>query len=520
MKTKTKYIAWCLGLLLSSSTVSVSAQNNSDEEVTPAALERTKLTSIWHNTNNAAGNVFDEMKKYSTVDMTYQYYDGNYRRPQQAKDGNSLQFASEGNLLLGKTRVWGFFSYHRDRLNSTQFNASILDPYRGMPYFVADTVVSDWKNQHYQLGFKVAQPLGTRFAIGFEGWYLASTGAKQMDPRTDNSQMTLTVKPSVAYAFSDNDRIGITFEYTNLKEESTMSNVNTSVDQTFYSMYGLGTALIGLGAGRYTNYEGNSFGSSLQYEMKGDIDVLLEGTFRRKVEDVNIYSTDKHDASVRDRLWQGSAQLRKEGNAFINSLDIVYFNHHIDGIQTISQRDNSEEQQGWMTLYSNVRSKYTTNNVEASYNLLRKRAGEYAWKLRAGMQYLNENDIYILPYSVKNYENMKFIAGGKVNFKLSDRCINRLLMGADFFYNKNLSGKYVYGGSHADYPTVKKFETTDTNYLLTDYYGVNVSAVYSQRVKEDLKADLYAKANFNYTKAKDFGFNHRSVFEFSVGCNF
>jgi hypothetical protein len=519
MKRYFNHILMCISLLLCTFTTSIFAQNTDD--VTPASLERIKLTSMWHNTANAAGNVFDEVKKYSNVDMNYQYYNGNFHRPQQAKDGNSLQFASEGNLLLNKTRVWGFFSYHRDRLNSTEFNASILDPYRGMPYYVADTVASDWRNQHYQLGFKVAQPLGNMFSVGIEGWYLASTGAKQRDPRTDNNQMTLILKPSVAMALGENHRVGLTFEYYNLKEESDMQNVNDYVDQTYYSMYGLGTAIIGLGSGRTTNYEGNNFGGSLQYECKGDIDVLLEGSYNKKVEDVKYsFTNPKHDASVRDRVWKGSAQFQKECCSLINALNVVYYNHHIDGIQTITQRDNTEAQQGWMTLYSSVRSKYTTNNVSAEYTMMKKRADEYAWKWNALLQYMNENDEYLLPHSVMKYENIKLGIGGKANIKISDKMVNRLLLGADFFYNDNLSGRYQYGGSHADYPVVTKFETTDLNYLITDFYGVNLSAVYSQKVKGDLKADIYAKANFNYTKAKDFDFNHRSVFEFSLGCNF
>jgi hypothetical protein len=152
--------------------------------------------------------------------------------------------------------------------------------------------------------------------------------------------------------------------------------------------------------------------------------------------------------------------------------------------------------------------------------MMKKRADEYAWKWNALLQYMNENDEYLLPHSVMKYENIKLGIGGKANIKISDKMVNRLLLGADFFYNDNLSGRYQYGGSHADYPVVTKFETTDLNYLITDFYGVNLSAVYSQKVKGDLKADIYAKANFNYTKAKDFDFNHRSVFEFSLGCNF
>src|SRR5574344_2751829 len=161
MKRKYNHIVIGVSLLLCAFTTPLAAQKLAD--ITPAGLERIKLTDLWQQSSNAAGLAFEPIHKYSYVDVLYQYYDGQFHRPQQGKDGNSLHFSSEGNLLLNKTRVWGFFSYRRDNLKGTVFNSSILDPYRGMPYYVADTVSSDWKNQHYQLGFKVAQPLGKSF---------------------------------------------------------------------------------------------------------------------------------------------------------------------------------------------------------------------------------------------------------------------------------------------------------------------------------------------------------------------
>jgi|WetSurMetagenome_2_1015567.scaffolds.fasta_scaffold43807_2 hypothetical protein len=513
------YIAIGIELLLLIISTPSTAQEMSD--ITPAALVKIKTDKMWLNTSNSAGDVYDEPQKYSYVEAKYQTYNGSFHRAQQGKDGNSLQFVSEGNLILNKTRVWGFFSYNRDNINGTQFNSSIIDPYRGMPYYVADTVVSNWRNQHYKLGFRVGQPINPNLAVGIEGWYLASTGAKQMDPRTLNNQMTLILKPSVVFKFNIHNHLGANLEYYSLKEESNMSNVNSYVNQTYYKMYGLGTAIVGLGSGRTTNYVGNDVGGALQYQYQGPVKILLESNYNYKVEDVKItFDTPQKDASTRDKIWKGSAYILKEYKNYLNAFNFVYTCRHIDGIQYITQRDNSEAQQGWLTLYSCVRSKYDTDDILANYSLMKKRNDEFLWKVDASVQYKNEKDKYLLPYSYKSAENITYSIGGNINFKMSEKCTKRLLIGTKWSYNNNLSGGYKYNGPNADYPVVAQFETNDLNYLITNYYCVNLSAVYSQRVKEVVKANVYAKAEFNYAKANSFGFGHRSTIDFSIGCNF
>lgn len=518
MKKYIKYIY--VGVLLSVIITPARAQVISD--ITPATLERIELNNTWQKTDNAAGAVWTNTPKYSYVNAGYQFYDGNFRRLQQGQDGSNINFNAVGNLILNKTKVFGFFSYNHDNINGSQYNASIIDPYRGMPFYVADTVVSNWRNQHYDMGFRVAHPLNNHWAIGLEGLYSAVLGAKQMDPRTLNKQMTLVIKPSVIYSFNEKNHIGATFQYYNTKEESSMTNENSLIDQNYYAMYGLGTAIKGIGSGRITNYDGNDVGGAIQYQHQGFFNVLLEGGYNLKVEDAKItFDRPRYDSSVRDNIWKGMAIISKTCGLFENFFNITYINRHIDGIQYINQYNTtSSSGAGWDMLYKSVRSKYETNDIKADYTLLKKRENEYMWKTNLSVLYLSQKDEYLLPYSDMKYKNIKFDINGKYNFILSNKLTKRLLTGLDLFYNKNLSGEYNYGGSHANYLVVTQFETSEINYMKTNFYGLNISAVYSQRVKKDLKADIYLKTNYYYAKTKDFDFSHRSLFEFSFGCNF
>ncbi len=75
---------------------------------------------------------------------------------------------------------------HKKNLTDAGYNASIADPFRGMPYYVADQHLSKWRNQYYDLKFRAATPLlGNHWALGLEGNYVATLAAKQRDPRVD-----------------------------------------------------------------------------------------------------------------------------------------------------------------------------------------------------------------------------------------------------------------------------------------------------------------------------------------------
>ena len=54
--------------------------------------------------------------------------------------------------------IWGSFEYSRDQLRDAEYNASLIDPLRGTPFFIADTYKSKWINQLYDMTVKAAAP--------------------------------------------------------------------------------------------------------------------------------------------------------------------------------------------------------------------------------------------------------------------------------------------------------------------------------------------------------------------------
>lgn len=495
----------------------------SAQGLTPAAVELLKEQRLWSHTSNAAGTVFDDTRNYSDVTAGYDYTGGNFHRPQQGADEKQLKLSSEGFMNLGNAYAWGKFSFSQKNIDDAGFNASIADPYRGMPYYVADTHLSKWRNQYYDLSMRCATPIvWKRLAFGISGRYAATLAAKQRDPRVDTRFYTLELNPGMTIALGEKNSLGFVFEYASIKEDSRMDNVNTYVDQDYYELYGLGMARKGLGSGRTTNYTGDRSGFSMQYGLTTQaLRLLLDAGLSRRVETVEIsYLTPKKDAAIDEDKSHLSAELLVKGEKLTHHIKAEMAWSDADGIQYLNQRDNSSKQNGWMALYKSIRSTYKTQTKSIEYSLTRNRGNEYSWRVEAGACYNKINDTYVLPVSEKNAENVLLHLGAKLNQPLGSKLERRLLIGVRGGLSRNLSGSYTYGGPHADYPTVTELERLEEAFLTADFYNLGASATYSQQIRQGGKTHLFVKAGLDYAKTSASGYDHRSTASVAVGLNF
>lgn len=282
----------------------------------PAAMEQLKVQRLWAHSQNAAGMVFDDVQNYSNVILGYDLQDGNYCRPQEGQKETVVGVSSEGFINLKNAYVWGVFNFAQKNMTDAGYNASIADPFRGMPYYIADQHLSKWRNQYYDLKFRAATPLlGNHWTLGIEGNYVAILAAKQRDPRVDTRFYTLELTPGITYRLNDSQKFGASFKYSSIKEDSRMSNVNVYVDQDYYILYGLGTAIKGIGSGVTSNYIGDRFGGAIQYNFSTpSFNLLFENSYDIKAETVQqSYTTPKKTASVKDKTARISLTIREFG---------------------------------------------------------------------------------------------------------------------------------------------------------------------------------------------------------------
>ncbi|MDR0658902.1 MAG: hypothetical protein LBG18_08245 [Mediterranea sp.] len=506
----------CLSIVAGIVTYTTQAQESANS---PAAFERMKTENLWSRSSNAGGILLDNPIQYSIFDVSYHSYGGKFHRPQQGQEGNELYFSAEGGIALKKLYVWGNFEYRKENIREANFNSSIIDPYRGMPYYTADLNASNWNNQFYNMQFKAALSLSNSISVGLDGIYKVAQAAKQRDPRTLNHFYSLELKPGIVFSPATAHRIGLNLEYCNLKENSSPSLVNVSDYQTYYELYGLGTAIENIGTGKVVNYVGDKVGGNLQYNYrKPAINLLLSGGYSFRVEQAEFsFTTPEKFGTAREKEWNIRALLGLSGNIFSHHLQAVYTHAGIDGIQYVKRNTTN---QGWQVLHRYVRSTYQTETASIDYTLTANRGKEYKWKTGAGVRYLKKNDAYLLPYSVKDAENLLFSVNGKALAFCSDKLSRRLLLGLEAGYNQNLSGIYSYTGNYAGYDMVTVLEHNDLNYLVSDFYFLEGNITYSQKIREEDKANVYVKGSFSYRKTNDFEFNHRSLLQISIGCNY
>lgn len=512
------YKAGALAILIGVTSSYASAQG-----YTSAALELLKEQKLWFHSSNAAGAALDNLQNYSLVDVSYGTTKGDFHRPQQGDKQNSLLVGCEGFLNLNSAYAWGEFKFEQRNIYDALFNASISDPYRGMPFFMADTNSSNWHNQYYDMRFRVGTPFyNDRLAIGIEGLYKASIAAKQLDPRVDTRYFQLDLVPGVVYKINENNSVGADFQFSALKEDSRMKNINLTVPQTYYVLYGLGVAVQQIGDGERTDYHGTKLGGGVQYNFRsGNLNLLATADYSRRVENFDRNPTvPKKDASVNDHIWKAVVTAHLTGTTWSNFLTLTGNFRDLDGIQYVSTYDNSESFQGWIDIYRSVRSTYKTTALSVDYSLLRNRDTEYAWRVDAGIDYVKQDDKYILPASSMDYENLYMHIAFKYNAKLGNQLRRRLLMTATGGYNSNLSGEYIYGGVNPDSPTVTDLANMEEAYFTTDYYRLGLTAEYSQQFSKTRMMNFFARASINYTKAKGDMFDYRNNLLFSVGVNF
>lgn len=515
---KGKYIIIYMTVAIVASVLPLKAQ--SDAAGTPTALDRMRMNSLWMRSRNAAGSFLDNPYQYATISSGYEWLSGDFHMPQQGEKRSGLNIFSDGAAILNNLYAWGKFSYKRDIMKDALYNSSIIDPYRGMPYYMLDDVSSEWRLEDYDLSFRVASRKFWNFLhIGLEGTYRSMMGAKQMDYRTANKSVFIELRPGIVMNAGQGHAIGLNFEYFNYKEEAAMERNDASSTLKDYEHFGLGMGLERTTV-RQINYSGNSFGGSAQYHYTSGscVNLLLEGSYRCKVEDVNYSWTEPtRPTVVKDRIWEAKAMSYFTSGMFTNHITIGGSDRNIDGIEYLI-RDASANEPA-KEIASNIRSTYHIQDLSFGYKLIRDRKREYKWMTEVGARYSKTEDEYLLPKSTMMYENVTFNLGVKVNFMLPKELQKRILLEGMFWYNHNLDGEYDFGGYYPNYPTVT-MQKANLAYLTSDYRAFSLSLTYSRKLKEDRRMNLYCKAAFGMTMANDSGFEKRQSFSFSVGYNF
>lgn len=528
MKSINKYTFFALALTFIS-TAALAQQ----EESSLQSIERKKMESLWFsNSDNAAGAQLDNMSYYSQLGINYNQTKGDFKRTQLGDDNNGYGFSTDGGGVMENLKgmfLWGYFDYSREKVRDASFNASLIDPLRGTPFYIADQNLSNWINQSYKLGMKGATPiLGNHWIVGLGLDYENAQGAKQMDPRPNVLMSKFTVTPSLVFK-ANKHAIGANFQYYSRREDGLAANSVSINTQPVWEVVAPGFYDAGeIGGGTLSglrDYNANSLGGGLQYSFAGEsFSLLLAAKYAFAVEDVNNnYTQPKKIGTTKEDIWDLSAnlkwQLGKNNTMFAKA---QYYDRSIDGIEYVQVWDNSHEVAKWVILSKNIRSNFSTKQVNFNLDYMNLDSGNaYRWLAGVDVNYEKLADVYYLPLSEQQVENIYLEANLKRNFTFGK---NMILAGVNGGLKNNLGGSRSYSGNHAESKIYTDMVLRDYHFLLNNAYSVGGELSYTRKGVVGNNSSLFVSATIDHTKAtscpKDYNFGGRTYLIVKAGLTF
>jgi hypothetical protein len=488
---------------------------NAQEASTPASIERLKTESLnLTNSQNASARPLDDAGYYSQVGLGYDIEKGSFKRAQSGAFNTGYKFTTDGGGKVASMKdayFWGRFEYSRTRLRDAQYNATLFDPLRGTPFYIADANKSQWINQLYDMSVSAASPkLWNRLYVGVSLDYQNGVAAKQLDPRPLTNLSKFTVKPGVTALIGKAHSIGAYYSYYSRREDGEALNANNYVPQPVYNMtfpgFFVDREVGGMGSDDNERiYNANSMGGGLQYSLKtAKLNILLSGDYSFAVEDVtNDYRTPKMVGTTAETSLSVSLNaIYKPTVKSMFLLDVAYTDCSMDGIQYVQVYDNSFEVAKWITKLKNVRSNQSASGINAKVQYMRTTRGKaYNWTVGASFATEKLDDIYYMPESTQGVSNLKFNVFGRKNFMFAK--YHSILVGANFGMKMNSSASINYNGVKGDTDVYKDFTLKDYYYQGTGYMalGGSLSYAYSNLFKG--RSSLFVTAQADVYQATD-----------------
>lgn len=474
------------------------------------SIERKKMESLWFsNSDNAAGAQLDQMSYYSQLGINYNSTNGDFKRTQLGEDNFGYGFSTDGGGVMENMKgmfLWGYFDYSREKVRDAAFNASLIDPLRGMPFYIADQNLSNWINQSYKLGMKGATPLlGDHWIIGLGLDYENAQGAKQMDPRPNVLMSKFAVSPSLVFK-AGKHAVGANFSYYSRREDGTAMNSVSIKTQPVWEVVAPGFVSAGeIGGGTLSglrDYNANSLGGGLQYSFGGEeLSLLVEAKYAFAVEDVNNnYTMPKKIGTTKENIWDFSANLKwamNDNNALFAKAQ--YYDRSLDGIEYVQVWDSSHEVAQWVVISKSVRSNFSTQQMNFNLDYMNYDGGNaYSWLAGLDVNYEKLEDIYYLPLSEQMVENLNFSLSLKKNFSFGE---NMILLGVNGGMKRNLDGSHSYTGNHSATKIYTDMVLRDYHFLMNDAYSFGGEVSYTRKGVVGDNSSLFVKATVDHHKA-------------------
>ena len=467
-------------------------------------FDQIKLQDVGLKTSNASLLVTNDIDNYGESNVFYKVSSGAFKNPLIADKSNHGGFATERYQRINNWKLYGKFdiSFGKDKDVS---NTTQLNPLRLNPYIIADSLSGDWNKQFYNVEGKISSPIvNEKYVFGLGLKYNVGTGARQLDPRPQNTSNNIALAPSLTYLINEINAIGINGLYSHFVEDFTVQNVNTTTVNNMYKLIGvgeyIGSSPIFISTGSITRrYNGNQYGGALQYVYKGEKTRLFAEGFvnvnKENAIDGTLYPQEAGQHEYINYGLNGEATIAAGQNS--HRIEASWNQYNVENTEFHQYQDATSK--AYITLYA---EKFNTNlvtNSNIDYAFVNRKNDNISWLLGAGLQYSGWDNKYSLNKSQQTVDRLTYKIDLKKYFYFENSRALKIeltptysqAIDADFVYDeKSYSSNFV--ATNILYPT--------NAYLKADYVGLGASVQYNFKKSSKNNTQLYIRLAENYTK--------------------
>lgn len=436
--------------------------------------------------------------------LFFEHTQGEFKHPLLAREKNGGGFYSERYQDLKDWKVYGMIAVNlgseKDVPHTTQLN-----PLRINPYIVVDSLMGDWNKQDYQLQAKLVSPLfKDRYSFGIGLNYAVATGARQRDPRPQNTNNSLELAPSFLYKLSEQHHIGVNGIYRHFIEDLSVSNVNRQFTHNMYKLIGVGEYVGSMptfmSVEMIRRYNGNLYGGGLQYVYAGTgIKVLGDLYINSNKEDAIDGSATPLKAGRHAYLEYGinmAASLRQ--SSLLHRVDFTWNQKDVDNTEYHQYQDPESRQ--FVTLFSNVFNTNLITTSDLQYNLTKYKSEQLNWVLGISGAYAGWDNKYSSNRSQQTVDRIDYgLTGTKfIYFKDASR-LNFTIKPA---YSQCVDSEFAYDEkAYATNFVAKNILYPTNSYLSADYWTLDAEAQYTFKTSKKSPSNMYVRLSGAYSKA-------------------
>ncbi len=454
--------------------------------------------AAWKSSGNAAGLFKDSLLIFGKTALNYHHINGNYKLAQQSKNNQQLNFETERYLKLGKSLFYGRFSYTQQWEKEVKLS-DVLDPYRGTPYLLADSIGGDWKKQLYTLQLKASTPamLNEKLHFGLSADLNVATGARQNDPRPLSTNNQIKVSPALVWNIASNHSLGLYAIYERYREDISLETKNTTINHRLYRFLGVGQielpTTFTTSASRV--YEGSQFGGNIQYQFKRyNIEWISNLGYKSGNEEVAEGSSiPRKSGTWKQASYFLASQVNLKNEKYQHRLALDLRRLQDTGVEFHEIYNSTTKT--WQTILEADFYIANTDYAQLAYTFIKKKSAfSFSWLAEGGINYVAIDKNYLFPISIQQISNAEFWLRGLKNLTLGT---NSLHLGARLGYSKNLSQSLHFIPITADRTlAAREILFPDHGYLSTDYFSANANIQYNFKLKKAKGTNFFARADY------------------------